>query len=654
MAWKGRKTIGFKLILTLCVTMTLILALDFWNGLRENRASVEKQLEEKGFALAKSAAEAIGAVMEKDIRHGVITEEKLFDRKYTLYEDNAQSSLRKYHSAFDKYAEENWQRFMDGFLSDPDIAFAVAVAKSGDQATEGYLPVHNTKYQSRAKRIFNDETGAKAAATTVPLKQVYHRDTGEVMWDMSHPIMVNGKQWGAFRIGISIARAEEKLAAARNKSVLYMLLVILVSNVVLVISSKIIVGRPLKQILAATENLASGQGDLRQRLPEKSQDELGVLSGHINRFIAQIQDTVRYTADAADQVSLHSDQLARAATDTADVSGQIAACMDNISQGAKLETRSVEKTYNAIQELSKAVGQLATGSAAQTEHVGHISVVVSEMAAAIEDVANSTQSVSTAALQTVEAAQKGGKAVKLTISGMDEIKKTVYLSARKIKELGDSSQQIGEIISVIDDIAEQTNLLALNAAIEAARAGENGKGFAVVADEVRKLAERSSRATKEISTIIQAIRKGTENAVEAMEVGTQEVEKGVRLAQEAGTALEEIINTVEKTNDEIVKISAATEQITASSADSVDSIRNISQVVEETTGAVNQIAASNEEVNGAIEQVSAIAEGNNAAAQEVAAAAEEISSSTEESAQMAQSLAKMAHELKEMLKRFSY
>ncbi|WP_242653761.1 methyl-accepting chemotaxis protein [Thermincola potens] len=121
-------------------------------------------------------------------------------------------------------------------------------------------------------------------------------------------------------------------------------------------------------------------------------------------------------------------------------------------------------------------------------------------------------------------ATNGGQAVERTVKGMLQVKDAVFETARKINELGEQSQKIGEIIQVIDDIAEQTNLLALNAAIEAARAGEHGKGFAVVADEVRKLAERSSKATKEIADLITNIQKGTKVAVESMQVGTREVD----------------------------------------------------------------------------------------------------------------------------------
>ena len=145
------------------------------------------------------------------------------------------------------------------------------------------------------------------------------------------------------------------------------------------------------------------------------------------------------------------------------------------------------------------------------------------MAGAIKRASAASAEVSGVAASAAEATDHGQKAVRQTVGEMDRIKQTVEQASVKVTELGAKSDQIGAIVETIDDIAEQTNLLALNAAIEAARAGEQGKGFAVVADEVRKLAERSSRATKEIAALIGEVQTGTEEAVEAMRAGADEV-----------------------------------------------------------------------------------------------------------------------------------
>ncbi|MCL6097096.1 MAG: methyl-accepting chemotaxis protein, partial [Bacteroidetes bacterium] len=160
-----------------------------------------------------------------------------------------------------------------------------------------------------------------------------------------------------------------------------------------------------------------------------------------------------------------------------------------------------------------------------------------------------------------------------------------------------SSNEIGEIVQVIDDIADQTNLLALNAAIEAARAGEQGRGFAVVADEVRKLAERTTKATKEIATMIRQIQKDTEGAVVSMNEGTTEVEKGKVLADKAGHALKQIISGAEEVVDISTQVAAASEEQSSAAEQISRNIESISSVTNQSASGVQQIARAAEDLN---------------------------------------------------------
>jgi methyl-accepting chemotaxis protein len=180
---------------------------------------------------------------------------------------------------------------------------------------------------------------------------------------------------------------------------------------------------------------------------------------------------------------------------------------------------------------------------------------------------------------------------------MNRIAEVVQKSALTVQALGKSSDQIGEIVQVIDDIADQTNLLALNAAIEAARAGEQGRGFAVVADEVRKLAERTTKATKEIAGMIRQIQKDTSGAVESMSKGTEEVEKGKALADKAGESLKEIIKGAEKAVDVITQVAAASEEQSSTSEQISKSIEMINNVTRESTEGIQQIARASEDLS---------------------------------------------------------
>jgi methyl-accepting chemotaxis protein len=649
---KITKSLNFKLIVSLAIVLGLLMTVYTGYQVREVRKRVEADLTAKGFALTKSAARGLGAMMENDIRNGVITEAALFDRNYTMFQDDADPKKKKYHSAFDTYTDKHWQKYVDSFLVDEDVVFAIPVAYSGNDATEGYLPTHNTKYQDRSKRIFNDETGAGAARTENERKHVYKRDTGETMWDMSYPVFVNGKHWGGYRVAISIVRAEAKIAESRQNIIMIMAGIVIVMMGLLYLISRIVIGNPLKRVLLATENLASGQGDLTQRLPENTEDELGMLARYFNKFISQIHDMVQNVVLSINQVTSTSDRLSENANEVAKAGQHVADSITTLVEGNNVQENEVIKTGEIIHQFSDAITQIANGASEQVENVNQTSLYIGQMAESINSVAANAQGVSEAAQQASEVATKGENAVDRTVSGMEKIKTSVFESAVKIRELGEQSQKIGEIIQVIDDIAEQTNLLALNAAIEAARAGEHGKGFAVVADEVRKLAERSSKATKEIADLINNIRKDTEIAVKAMEHGTKEVEEGVELAHDAGAALAEIMQVVGKTYEQIQSISAAASEMADSSSSVVMAIDNVAAITQQNTASTQEMAMGSDKATSAISTIADLTKKNSEAAESMSVAVEEMAASTEDIAAAAESLNKMSHQLKQLVEGF--
>jgi methyl-accepting chemotaxis protein len=221
---------------------------------------------------------------------------------------------------------------------------------------------------------------------------------------------------------------------------------------------------------------------------------------------------------------------------------------------------------------------------------------------------NSKNAVRTAdtAKQAKTAAEQGGKVVEETVAGMNRIAAVVNHSAETVKALGKSSDQIGEIIGVIDDIADQTNLLALNAAIEAARAGEQGRGFAVVADEVRKLAERTTKATKEIASMIKTIQNDTRGAVTSMNEGTKQVDEGIKLAERAGLSLKEIVDVSQTVTEMIEQIAAASEQQSSASEQISKNVEAITSVAGQTANGTQQIARAAEDLNRLTENLQQI------------------------------------------------
>lgn len=258
---------------------------------------------------------------------------------------------------------------------------------------------------------------------------------------------------------------------------------------------------------------------------------------------------------------------------------------------------SVQATASAANQISSSTEEMAAGSQEQSSQASEVAGAIEQMTKTIYETTKNTVSASDASKSAGQVANEGGKVVKQTIDGMNRIADVVRRSAETVQALGKNSDQIGEIIQVIDDIADQTNLLALNAAIEAARAGEQGRGFAVVADEVRKLAERTTKATKEIASMIKHIQQDTFEAVDSMQQGTKEVESGKQLAQKAGSSLEEIIRGASKVVDIVTQVAAASEEQSTAAEQISKNIESINQVTQESAQGIQQIASAAEDLN---------------------------------------------------------
>jgi twitching motility protein PilJ len=294
--------------------------------------------------------------------------------------------------------------------------------------------------------------------------------------------------------------------------------------------------------------------------------------------------------------SLAEGDLTVKATVTEDMTGAIA---DSINFAVE-QLRSLVQTINdtsvqvasSAQETQATAMHLAEAAEHQAQEISSASDRINEIAASINQVSKNSAESADVAQRSVQIATKGAGVVRETIAGMDSIRDQIQETSKRIKRLGESSQEIGSIVELINDISEQTNILALNAAIQAASAGEAGRGFAVVADEVQRLAERASNATKRIETLVQAIQSDTNEAVSSMEQTTSEVVAGARLAEDAGTALGEIENVSSSLAELIEGISSASQQQSAAATNITATMNTIQSITAQTSQGANQTAES--------------------------------------------------------------
>ena len=294
--------------------------------------------------------------------------------------------------------------------------------------------------------------------------------------------------------------------------------------------------------------------------------------------------------------SLAEGDLTVKATVTEDVTGAIADSINFAIEQLRSLVQTITDTSVQVaasaQETQATAMHLAEAAEHQAQEITSASGRISEIAASIDQVSRNSAESADVAQRSVQIATTGAGVVRQTIQGMDNIRDQIQDTSKRIKRLGESSQEIGDIVSLINDISEQTNILALNASIQAASAGEAGRGFAVVADEVQRLAERSSNATKRIESLVQTIQADTNEAVSSMEQTTSEVVAGARLAEDAGTALGEIEKVSSDLSGLIQGISQAAQQQSGAAANITHTMSTIQQITSQTSQGANQTAQS--------------------------------------------------------------
>ncbi len=439
---------------------------------------------------------------------------------------------------------------------------------------------------------------------------------------------IAGKDHGVL-IALDISALDNAKSNLLNAMIITALIMTSVSVLVgLLVSTGIV--RPLREVVATLREISTGSGDLTRELAVRTSDEIGELSGCFNAFLARQREMVGRIRAVTEDLGKANEQIRgashevmegavsqsqaleesskgiegidEAAGGIAESTGSLVRSVEESSSatlelGATIEeiAGQMEKLFSTVDEVSSSINEMSVSSQEVSENVGILSssteVTVSsmlEMDASIKEIEHNAAQTSKLASEAAEDAQRGMQTVDETIKGIESIQKTVDRASHAIKELGDKSSAIGKILTVIDEVADQTSLLALNAAIIAAQAGEHGKGFAVVADEIRELAERTAISTREIGTIISNLQEGTQEAVLAMQDGSEQVYAEVKRSKASSAALEKIRSSTLKAMEQVNSIVRATEEQSRGSRQVTDSMNQVASMLEQIATAVNQ------------------------------------------------------------------
>lgn len=571
--------LSIKIAVILIIVMVAIMSIFTIYFVNSRSAYMEEELLSKGRMEAMTGAKMMEQLLEEQIASGRFTVADIFDTNYVPIPG---TDPQKYHTKYDTHLDKVILEIEDEFLKDDQVVFAVLVDKNG------YLPTHNSIYSkpltgdkekdkvgNRTKRLFNDPVGLAAAKNEKELlKQVYARDTGEKMWDISVPVMVQGKHWGGFRIGISMVKIEKKIAALTMEIIVAMLIMLLLTSITIyLVVTKYT--RPLLRLTEVARRIADG--NLDEEVPVESRDEIGALAEAFNKMTTVIVKNLKVEVEKSNRLM------------------------------ASIKDAIVHLSSSANEMMAISVQQ-SSGSAEQAAAVQEVTTTSEEIAITAKQITANAVSVEKMAESTSESCNKGTGEVGNAINGMSVLRSQVQSIAESMLKLGDNSQKIGGIVEIIDEISDQTNLLALNAAIEAAGAGEAGKRFAIVAQEVRRLAERTVEATRQIKGLIEEIQKATNTTIMVTEDGTKAVDSASQLVDKVQLSFDSIIGLVEETARSAKEITLSTQQQTFACEQMVETMTEVRDVAQQVAGSAKETERAISEIITLTEKLQALSE----------------------------------------------
>jgi len=614
-----------------CLALSVVIAIASYAGFRELKRDLDILTDQslEGVGIISNVDTAINEFRTTQFRYAMHKDAEDFARMAKLEQEHVAEAQR----LLDKY-EENITQPEDRKNFDK-------LQKTWDAYVEGWNSIKEKAHsldETHIADFLEEQTTKKFEEEVVP-------DLGAVVtWNENEG--QRAKKQAARTLATSI---EEVITA---------LLIAIASGIAFSVVITRAIVRPVLSISKGLESLtdncvtdlqngmnAFAEGDLTvsakavtQPVILDTKDELGTIARAFNRTRGMVTDTISSYNNARFSMSY--------------LVGQVKEAAANVAQSSEILAASSEESTAAASEIANGSEKLAREATLVAEVVEGMSMNVMDLNQSSEEqqilvvrandsLANATNEISVvsqAADNMAQIAGRGNASVEETVDAMNRLRNRFETSAQKVKELDAAGQQIGDIVKSIEAIAEQTNLLALNAAIEAARAGEQGRGFAVVAEEVRKLAEQAGSSTKEISALIEGVRRTVEETVVAINGTNVEVETGSARSAEAGEALAQIVSAAQRVLAQSREVSQLTEEVGKD-------VEDVSSASTRGRTMIQNLTAGTTSVTGSVQSVAAISEQSAAGAEELAASMNEISSA-------AQSLAGTSSELEALVSTF--
>jgi methyl-accepting chemotaxis protein len=393
------------------------------------------------------------------------------------------------------------------------------------------------------------------------------------------------------------------------------------------------IGENLAVTLARVREVSDGVGFVIQRISRTGAtvaEGTGTVSARVAETSASMSEMIASLKGIADNVEV----LAQSADESSSSILQMAATNNEVAENIQSLAASVEETTAAIEQMTYSIKEVAKNIEDLSATAEETSSSMNEMDVSISQVETNANETAKLSEQAMKDAESGTEAIGRTLQGINKIKESSREAANVIDSLGKKIATIGNILNVIDEVAEQTNLLALNAAILAAQSGEHGKGFAVVADEIKDLAERTGASTKEIAELIRSVQESSANAVDAMDRGVKNVEEGVRLGQEAESALKKIQASSQKSTQMVKAIARATIEQARGSKQVTMAINRIAETVQQIATATAEQARGSEQIMKSAEKMKVITKHVERSSQEQARGSRQITKSIESISEM--------------------